>query len=106
MSIFQIGEEWKRLSDMINFCEIIIESLLQSILQWYIIYIAYYGSRSLSPIQFVTIYSSFFMLFINITRPLIPKTLRNWPKEHIWFAIKRIYWPIALNFAAMNTFSQ
>ena len=97
MSIFHIGEEWQRLSNMFSYCEIIFESFLQAILQWFIIYIAYWGSRSLSLFQFVTFCSSMTMVFIHITRPFMPKKLRHGPEEPIWFAIKRIVWPILFN---------
>ena len=82
---------------MMSMCEVICESLLQCILQWYIIYIAYRGTRNLSIFQYVTFCTSYVTVFIHITRPLLPKKLRYSPEEHIWFAIKRIFWPIVLN---------
>ena len=101
MSIFQTGEEWQRFSYMFGLVEVIGEALFQWALQVYIIYIKYVGVRTFSRYQFVTTCSSAAMVFIHITKPLIPKKLRHDPEENIWFrlwfAIRRICWPIGLN---------
>ena len=104
MLIFQTGEEWQRLTFMFGLVEVIGEALLQTILQWYIRFIAYTGIRTFSLYQLITYSSSSAMVFIHITRPLIPKKLRHGPEENIWFAIKRIYWPIAMNSGIMSSF--
>ena len=89
---------------MFGLVEVIGEALFQTLLQGYIIYVAYATVRSLSLYQFLTLISSLGMVLIHITRPLIPKKLRHGPEESIWFAIKRIYWPIALNIGIFTSF--
>ena len=60
ISIFQFGEEWKRVATLVTACESQVESLLQAGLQFYIISIR--PDRKASVIQKMAIYGSFVMI--------------------------------------------
>ena len=103
ISLVHIGEEFRKLSDLIGFCEVAVESTLQVALQIVVLSVVFTGRRIPSPAIYRSIATSITMIMFAVTKALMSQQISHDKKKSKLKQIKQLVWIVCLNIIIFTT---
>ena len=96
VSIINFGDGWKKLTDLVSYCEVVFESILQMLFQFSII--AYLiQKRSHTSAQFQSVLMSFFSILFFLVKTSMPAKIINANCSAVEKA-KKILWFVHMHY--------
>ena len=91
ISLLHYGKMWQKLDKLISYCEVQVESLLQGILQFFVMETLFMGKRNTTSTQWRSAYMSMTMVVFALSKRFMPSE-RDQP---ILSKFKQILWSVS-----------
>ena len=102
--MFNYGIQWNKFSDLMSYCEVQTESLLQAILTLAIAIPFSVGIRNPSYSQWISGLASFTMVTSALSKKFLPAELLKSPEKSIMSRMMRIIWAIFIIYLVVLNF--
>ena len=102
--MFNYGIQWNKFSDLMSYCEVQTESLLQAILTLAIAIPFSVGIRNPSYSQWVSGYASLTMVIARLSKNFLPPELWNHHEKSLMTRMKSFIWTIFITYILVLKF--